>query len=168
MLSWWSWCILTVVNVLLIHNFYKKCKPSVAKAFEWLNQKQQILRYVSYDMIKSYSYMKVREYITKKMEIGCIHSDRERIYVAFWYNNKKYNLMLKRRRGVPEDYTIFSMDEQLTTPINVTKSVEKYLGPYNNFFGIPVTPKDFGFKVLEFRTDDTAVIFNENDPIVLE
>lgn len=53
---------------------------------------------------------------------------------------------------------------------DITDSIEPYLGPMQNFHGVPLTPADFNHKKIKvFRDGEICIskVFDENEPLVI-
>lgn len=53
---------------------------------------------------------------------------------------------------------------------DITDSIEPYLGPMQNFHGVPLTPSDFNHKKIKiFRDGDICIskVFEENEPLIM-
>lgn len=90
---------------------------------------------------------------------------RKRIKVPFWLSGQKYNILVKRPR---KNFLMFS--NIFCDGKDRTLRVIKYLGPDNNFFGSDVTPRDLGYREMEFQVIvpfEKNFFFSEDDVITL-
>jgi len=81
-------------------------------------------------------------------------------------NHKKY-IYLFNQKLRSNDVIIFK--DELDN--DVTASIEPYLGPMQNFHGVPLTPNDFNHKKIKiFRDGDICMskVFEENEPLIMK
>lgn len=88
------------------------------------------------------------------------------ICVEYEYCGQKYKLNTKFKKGPNKKRIKLIKNENEE---NVLEKVEPYLGPNEDFHGIPYTCKDFNFEYLKFfRTEDEYQEFRNDEIIVLK
>ncbi|ADB03988.1 hypothetical protein C8_217 [Cannes 8 virus] len=108
--------------------------------------------------IKEYAYWSLQKKSTAKVT-------RRLTKVKCWISGQKYHILLKHKRGP------FNMlGDIVCDGKDCSLRMSKYLGPNNDFFGQPVTPKDLGYtkvsievvfpkrKLLEFEEDEVICL----------
>jgi hypothetical protein len=81
-------------------------------------------------------------------------------------NHKKYIYLFDQKLR-SNDVIIFK--DELDN--DITASIEPYLGPMQNFHGVPLTPNDFNHKKIKiFRDGDICMskTFEENQPLIMK
>ena len=81
-------------------------------------------------------------------------------------NHKKYIYLFDQKLR-SNDVIIFK--DELDN--DITASIEPYLGPMQNFHGVPLTPNDFNHKKIKiFRDGDVCMskTFEENQPLIMK
>lgn len=90
---------------------------------------------------------------------------RKRIKIPLWISGQKYNILVKRPR---KNFLMFS--NILCDGKDRTLRITKYLGPDNNFFGNAITPRDLGYREIEFQVAipfEKSLYFSSDEAIVL-
>jgi hypothetical protein len=80
--------------------------------------------------------------------------------------NKKF-IFLFFEKYRSNDLIIFKNEDEK----DITDEIEPYLGPLQNFHGVPITPGDLNHKKIKvFRDGEICLLktFDENDPIILQ
>lgn len=99
-------------------------------------------------------------------------------FYTYYYNYRPYQFPVDVPSGPVKSYQIFGVKDEEekgeekgenTSPINITDSIEMYMGPNQDFHNITFTPKFFGFSRISFIDIESAdvITFEENDEMVL-
>lgn len=84
--------------------------------------------------------------------------------VTYFIKGNKYIMRIPNKDVSPSPVFLITGDNDA----DITEEVEPFLGPYNNFHGISVTPSSFNQLSLSIETiDGKTRVFNRNDLIVL-
>lgn len=87
----------------------------------------------------------------------------ESIQVEYYHDGKVYKLKIATPKRFEQVLKV--ADENDT---NVTKTVAEYLGPAHDFHGAVYTPKELGYKCLEFSNGLDKLVFSAEEPIILK
>ncbi|AHC54836.1 putative secreted protein [Tunisvirus fontaine2] len=90
---------------------------------------------------------------------------RKKIKVPLWISGQKYNVLVKRPR---KNFIMFS--SILCDGRDKTLRMIKYLGPDNDFFGSKISPRDLGYREVEFQVVipfEKSLFFSDDQQIIL-
>jgi hypothetical protein len=117
-----------------------------------------------------HKYNKWTSSFTKDSKIR-LQKDDNFIFLEYYdmsgVNNHKKYIYLFDQKLRSNDVIIFK--DELDN--DITSSLEPYLGPMQNFHGVPITPGDFNHKKIKiFRDGDICMskIFEENEPLIMK
>lgn len=107
-----------------------------------------IMLSIIYDYLK-YKCMRIA---TNIFGNGNVESKKGKYEVTFFIDSIEYKMIFKKKRGPP---SILSFEHEGK---DVTEEIVKYMGPSNNFYGIPTTPSMLGFDTLDVTYVDGRVV----------
>lgn len=97
---------------------------------------EEFLFYVNMGI--NYVKLKTREVLSYHLEIGYIRYENGYYHLVYYDGSRKYRLVFPKQKR-----TIVDARSEEDATITAEKIME-YMGPGNNFYGIPTTPKMLG------------------------
>lgn len=117
-------------------------------------------------------YEKFLYYVGSILKMFLQNPNMERVkghhVITYEYNQKTYKIIYKHKRVHKVVLKITTLCDLTTSPLDVSEKIRPYLGPFYDFHGMKITPKDLGYSMLQFDfLIGETKIFNENDVIEL-
>lgn len=117
-----------------------------------------ILFYVN--LVFHYITFKLREILSYHLEIGWIHYENGMYHLVYYDSTRKFRMVFpKQKRNIVNVYS--PEDDSITF-----EQIMEYLGPGNNFYGIPTTPKMLGIhkNIIVIYRNGRSIIEKEYSP----
>lgn len=93
---------------------------------------------------------------------GLVFRNSYYVDISYYDGNNCYTVRFPKQRG-PKPFLHVSDGEEK----DVTHMICRFIGPHNNFHGIPTTPSMLGFTELHFtRRDSTIQVFKDTEQII--
>ncbi len=124
----------------LYHGIISRCQ-TVRKGWKLWRKGQITLK-----SIREYCWVRSRMYVMHLFDIS-LKSHPQHYELEYYYGSKNYRIVYPKRRGPRSIVQVLTSDD-----VDITKEVYEFLGPANNFHGIPTTPKMLGYPSTEVES----------------
>lgn len=142
--------ILGAFFILLSHFLYTRC-TTIYKRVKILNKKLEeqnlSLCKIITDFVKNY-FMYLAISFLQKYNLNVIKKDRFNYEINFVIDSKIYCFRVKKKRGPGN--VIFATENKIENGVEIDNDVSdkliSYMGPNEDFYGIPTTPSELGLE----------------------
>lgn len=172
-LTYFLYLSLSIFTILFVHFLYVRCS-TIYKRIKIINKKLSeqnisLCKLVS-DFIYNYiSYLTISFF--QKYNLNVVKKDRGNYEINYVIDSRIYCIRVKKKKG-PSDI-IFATENKKEngeeTSIDITDKLLSYMGPNEDFYGIPTTPSEIGLENItiilsngEERTFDQSKIIHTN------
>lgn len=119
---------------------------------------------INFRFLTDFSMFKIRGWVSKYLETGLLTSFKGKYELIYYDGDMRYKAIFPKNRGVRQIVRVI-----IPTGEDITENILELMGPGNNFYGIPTTPKLLGWNNgfdIYYRNDKT-VFCSPNDIISL-
>lgn len=118
----------------------------------------QYLQFISISFLWGLLLTKLRLWFTQKTSSGLLRNVNAKHYELTYFSGEDmYIVRFPKSRGPSKIQSVSHIDDTLYphSKLDVTARIRKYMGPANNFHGIPTTPVALGYSgILVFTMMD--------------
>jgi len=153
-----------IYNILLCIYLNSIYVASTAKKYVILSLLHMFVKFITY-------YNNYKVVIPPQSTLTTIYHDssltpQEICNLTYRLHDQIYNIRFPKSRGPSKISKVVNIDRS-GEQTDITELFENFAGPCHNFYTIRTTPKMLGYETLLVTLmDDSAHIFNHDDPIV--